>query len=420
MPDASGKITLGLSMIVKNESHVILRVLNSIYPYIDYWCIVDTGSTDGTQDLIKNFFAEKGIKGELIEMEWVDFSTCRNVALEGVEKVTDYGIWIDADEEFMPAPNFNIQIALATGLDTISVPTKYGGVEYTRKSIWKCGRDFKWTGPIHEILASPTEQQGAILHGAHVLVRAEGSSWSNVKQKYTDHALILEKYTEVDRDPRWVFYTAQSWRDAGEHLKSFEWYEKRSKMEGGFGEEVYFSLFMMARLAEIMQWDKAKVMALYNDAHKNDPMRGESLKHLVLYLHRIGDWETAYIYSKYGLRYNLKNPYPHRILFIDNQLYQYQMMEYHSISCFNTKRLEEGSAAYWQFRHQIPPGMISPEQEKIVRDNEKYFLPFEKVKHLIEIPQRPMPSTIPPAVSKGSMSQKKGSNFTPPKKKRKK
>lgn len=420
MPDASGKVTLGLSMIVKNESHVILRVLNSIYPHIDYWAIVDTGSTDGTQDLIKNFFADKSIKGELIEMEWVDFSTCRNVALEAVEKVTDYGIWIDADEEFIAMPTFNVQIALNTGLDTISVPTKYGRVDYTRKSIWKCNRGFRWSGPIHEILGSPDEKQGGIIHGAHVLVKAEGSSWNNIKQKYTDHALILEKYTEIDDDPRWVFYTAQSWRDAGEYLKSFEWYEKRSKLEGGYVEEVYFSLFMMARLAEIMQWEKSKVISLYNDAHKNDPMRGESLKHLVLFLQRLGEWETAYIYSKYGLRYNLRNPYPQRVLFIDNQLYQYQMMEYHSISCFNTGRTEEGSAAYWQFRMQLQPGSLSPEQEKVIKDNEKYFLSLDKVKHLIQFPQQNLPSSIPPMVNKGGTPVKKGSNFTPSKKKKKK
>lgn len=415
MSDVSGKVTLGLSMIVKNESHVILRVLNSVYHYLDYWVVVDTGSTDGTQELIENFFKEKNIKGELIQMEWVDFSTCRNAALEAVEKVTDYGIWIDADEEFIPMPTFNIQIALQTGLDTISIPTKYGGVEYTRKSIWKCGRGFRWNGPIHEILSSPDEKQGGILQGAHVLVRAEGSSWTNIKQKYTDHALILEKYVEVDKDPRWVFYTAQSWRDAGEYLKSFEWYEKRSKMEGGFVEEVYFSLFMMARLAEIMNWDKSKVISLYNDAHKSDPLRGESLKHLVLYLQRGGDWETAYIYSKYGLRYNLKNPYPHRILFIDNQLYDYQMLEYHSISCFNTKRLEEGSVAYWQFRLQVQSKSFTPEQENLIRTNEKYFLPYEKVKHLLNIPG----PVIPASANRGALPGKKGSNYTPPKKKRK-
>jgi len=47
--------TLGLMMIVKNEKDVILRCLKSVLPIIDYWTIVDTGSTDGTQDIIKSF-----------------------------------------------------------------------------------------------------------------------------------------------------------------------------------------------------------------------------------------------------------------------------------------------------------------------------------------------------------------------------
>ena len=49
------KKTVALSMIVKNESHIIHECLNSIYKFIDYWVIVDTGSTDGTQDIIKKF-----------------------------------------------------------------------------------------------------------------------------------------------------------------------------------------------------------------------------------------------------------------------------------------------------------------------------------------------------------------------------
>ena len=49
--------------MVNNESHVIERMLESVYPYIDYWVIQDNGSTDGTQDIIKNFFKEKGIPG---------------------------------------------------------------------------------------------------------------------------------------------------------------------------------------------------------------------------------------------------------------------------------------------------------------------------------------------------------------------
>lgn len=122
-------------MIVKDESHVILRVLKSISPHIDYWAIVDTGSTDGCQQVIKDYFAEKNIPGELIEMPWVDFSTCRNVALNAVESKTDYGIWIDADEEFIPDEGFNMEGALSQDFDCVAIKTKYNQVEYTRKNI---------------------------------------------------------------------------------------------------------------------------------------------------------------------------------------------------------------------------------------------------------------------------------------------
>ncbi len=41
---------------------------------IDYWVVVDTGSTDGTQQIIKDFMAKHKIPGELFERPWVNFS----------------------------------------------------------------------------------------------------------------------------------------------------------------------------------------------------------------------------------------------------------------------------------------------------------------------------------------------------------
>ena len=64
--------TICLNMIVKNESKVIQRCLESVKGTIDYWVIVDTGSTDGTQQLIKECL--KDIPGELHERPWVDLS----------------------------------------------------------------------------------------------------------------------------------------------------------------------------------------------------------------------------------------------------------------------------------------------------------------------------------------------------------
>src|SRR5690348_5608822 len=65
-----------LSMIVKNEAPVIERCLRSVKPYVHAWAVSDTGSTDGTQDIIRKFMAD--LPGELIERPWVDFSANRN------------------------------------------------------------------------------------------------------------------------------------------------------------------------------------------------------------------------------------------------------------------------------------------------------------------------------------------------------
>ena len=49
-------VKIVLNAMVKNEAAVIERMLESVVKHIDYWVIQDNGSTDGTQDIIKNFF----------------------------------------------------------------------------------------------------------------------------------------------------------------------------------------------------------------------------------------------------------------------------------------------------------------------------------------------------------------------------
>ncbi|MCJ2050481.1 glycosyltransferase, partial [Methylobacterium sp. J-070] len=51
-------------MIVKNEAHVIRRCLESVRPIIDHWVIVDTGSTDGTEEVIRAALAD--VPGTLV------------------------------------------------------------------------------------------------------------------------------------------------------------------------------------------------------------------------------------------------------------------------------------------------------------------------------------------------------------------
>ena len=80
----SDKKTICLNMIVKNEAHIIADTLEHLLKYItfDYWVISDTGSTDATKQIICDFFAAKGVPGELVEHEWKDFGHNRSKAFE--------------------------------------------------------------------------------------------------------------------------------------------------------------------------------------------------------------------------------------------------------------------------------------------------------------------------------------------------
>lgn len=66
-------ITVSLCMIVKNEEDVLARCLESAKPVADEIIIVDTGSTDRTREIAREF------TDNVCEFPWIDdFAAARN------------------------------------------------------------------------------------------------------------------------------------------------------------------------------------------------------------------------------------------------------------------------------------------------------------------------------------------------------
>src|SRR4030095_16475872 len=103
--NAAGQ-TICLNMIVKDESPVIRRCLESVRPLIDHWVIVDTGSSDDTRELIREIL--KDLPGELHERPWQDFAHNRSEALALARGHGDYVLVIDADEVVEITPDFQL------------------------------------------------------------------------------------------------------------------------------------------------------------------------------------------------------------------------------------------------------------------------------------------------------------------------
>ena len=103
--------TICLNMIVKNEAALIRRCLDSVVPHIDSWVIMDTGSSDGTQDLIREHL--RALPGELFEGPFTDFGQARTEALARVGDRADYVLFMDADDTLVCPESYALPLLTA-------------------------------------------------------------------------------------------------------------------------------------------------------------------------------------------------------------------------------------------------------------------------------------------------------------------
>jgi glycosyltransferase involved in cell wall biosynthesis len=75
-------------MIVKNESKIIERLLASVLSIVDTYCICDTGSTDNTPNVIREFMKKHNKPGIVIIEPFKIFGYNRSFALD---KAAEWG-----------------------------------------------------------------------------------------------------------------------------------------------------------------------------------------------------------------------------------------------------------------------------------------------------------------------------------------
>ena len=321
--------TICLNMIVKNERHIIRETLDNLANYIkfSYWVISDTGSTDGTQEFIKEYFREKNIPGELFEDEWQDFAHNRNRAMEHAFDKSDYLFFFDADDLIHGDFKFPDK------LDKDTYKFKFGtGFTYDRICLINNREKIaKYLGVLHESLHvyKPNFTNEMVDGEYHFESRNLGDRSKN-PDKYKNDAEVLEKAfhnenTDLGLKYRYAYYCAQSYRDAHLIEKSTEWFKLFLDLPAG-NQYKYCACDNLGDNYKKLNNMEEAVNYWYKAIPFDRERRESVVKIMEYYFNKSNHFAVNMLYEKMK-HYKLTNP--------DDRIFL-DMTRYHDIDYFNS------------------------------------------------------------------------------------
>jgi glycosyltransferase involved in cell wall biosynthesis len=336
--------TIGLCMIVKNEAAIVTRCLESARPLVDYVLVSDTGSTDGTQDVIQRWLNDARMPGMVSDEPWRDFAYNRSEALRMLRtnKSVDYAFIMDADDFLVLDPTFDAGVFKSNlREDVIDVELRHAqSASYFRPLICNNKLDFTYRGVLHEFLQSPDgANTRARAIGFYVASTREGAR-SKDPEKYLKDAKLLEGALLTEKDEflraRYRFYLARSYADARQDEPALSNFLKRAEL-GYWAEEIFVSLYSSGRIMERLGKSFEDSISMYMRATEAVPARAEAL-HAASRLCRLRNrFSEGYKYARQGLSIAP----PADGLFVELWVYDYGLLDELAVNAYWIGRYSE-------------------------------------------------------------------------------
>ena len=394
-----------LVMIVKNEENVIERSLRSAFasPLVTSWCIVDTGSTDKTIEIIHRVAKELNKKGVLYERPWVNFAVNRTEALQYASsasyasyaspKKAEWLFMLDADDVL--CGDFSSIKSLDTSIDGYTIPLHLGNIKYRRTLLFNASKPWIYKFPIHEYpyLHNCTTQPlplplPPLTHSIYIHCRSGEGARSKNPNKYADDAILLEQEyqnPQSEDKSRAAFYAAQSWRDAGYPEKAIHWFTIRLSL-CGWKEEQYICYLNIIRISasasasafasaskETKETKETKEINISQNAMlvyawkalSLCPNRKEVTHSLLEWYRKTKFWSTE-AYALGLISYNNTTPPPGDSLFLEQEVYDYKLYDEFSVYAYYMGYDKEAVEAA---NKALAPSSINPVDSKRIAEN---------------------------------------------------
>jgi glycosyltransferase involved in cell wall biosynthesis len=386
------KKLMALVMMIKNEEKRITVSFDSVKDYTDTFIILDTGSTDSTIQICKDYCQKNNITLHLKEEPFVNFMTSRNVNLDFADEVLIDPVTKKQEERYLLFLDCNDELQNADELMRF-VHTYQGSAHgFYLKQKWWSGNNFdsyfnirmvkshkrwRYRAVVHEyLMCEDLENKGGPAPGRdterleNVILFQDRTKDDDksFKRFFRDKEMLYNEYLKNPKDPRTLFYLAQTCGCLGNLHDAYKYYNLRIK-QVGFIEEIYHAYYRLGEISKELKhpWEESLGWFLRAFEHSQ---RAEPLVRIAEYYKdntHNGEKKNSYLLAYTYASMACKLVYPqNQILFVDRRCYTYKRWHTLGQIAFYAQRYKEGKDACLK--------AIQAEENDIDYNNLLYYL----------------------------------------------
>jgi len=283
-------MTLGLSMLVKDETEDLCRLFKSIQPVnFDEICVAFTGNNPETRTILEKNGAR------IFEFDCVDdWAAARNFVYQ--KATSEYVMWLDADDTIENSSNLRVEVeqAAVEGWTEVQLEYKYRfdpngscTCSFFRERIVK--RDlYKWIGSVNETLECIGQRKVLVSSVSYI----HHHNWQIDQLRLERNLRMSTKaYAKPDRLPKEVLYYGQSLYDMGQAKEASIVLREYVNSVTGDESKIYGLFLAFFACMDAFQRDEA--LKLCQQAEKIWPECGEVYYRQALVYFSKCDWKKT-------------------------------------------------------------------------------------------------------------------------------
>ena len=294
---------INFCVMVKNGGEQFEEMLEQNLPIIDRWTILDTGSTDGTIDVINKVLVGKK-NGTLYQEEFINFRDSRNRLLDLAG--TDCKFNVIFDDTYVIRGDLRNFLQIVRGdqkSDSFTINIKSDDVVYGSNRILKSvNSNLRYKYRVHEVI-NEDNNFNVCIPTTSCFIEDRNFDYMRTRtneRHELDLKLLAEEINDNVFNPRTYYYLGQTHKLMGDFEQALFYYLKRAEfINSGFRDELVDALFEASRIANFnlnKPWETC--LELYNRCYEADNKRPESLYFIGIHYYLENNFAASYNFFK--------------------------------------------------------------------------------------------------------------------------